>query len=87
MRFCSCTARKGWYLERTVNYLHRVGMAHVKKHILEDHDRRKALWDRLQFSLAGEPDPWFAQKDAAVDARQFTALEASAVLEHLGVPA
>ena len=85
--FLQLYREEGWYLERTVNYLHRVGMAHVKKHILEDHDRRKALWDRLQFSLAGEPDPWFAQKDAAVDARQFTALEASAVLEQLGVPA
>ena len=85
--FLQLYREEGWYLERTVNYLHRVGMAHVKKHILEDHDRRKALWDRLQFSLAGEPDPWFAQKDAAVDARQFTALEASAALEQLGIPA
>ena len=85
--FLQLYREEGWYLERTVNYLHRVGMEHVKKHILEDHDRRKALWERLQFSLAGEPDPWFAQKDAAVDARQFTALDATTELQQQGVAA
>lgn len=74
--FLQLYREEGWYLERTVNYLHRVGMEHVKKHILEDSERRKALWERLQFSLDGEPDPWFEQKDAAVDTRQFTALGA-----------
>lgn len=74
--FLQLYREEGWYLERTVNYLHRVGMEHVKKHILEDNDRRKALWERLQFSLDGEPDPWFEQKDASVDDRQFTALGA-----------
>ncbi|MFM9900550.1 MAG: nitrite reductase large subunit NirB, partial [Polaromonas sp.] len=74
--FLQLYREEGWYLERTVNYLHRVGMDYVKKHILEDSDRRKALWERLQFSLDGEPDPWFEQKDAAVDDRQFTALMA-----------
>ena len=76
--FLQLYREEGWYLERTVNYLHRVGMEHVKKHILEDNERRKALWERLQFSLDGEPDPWFEQKDAAVDDRQFTALGAPA---------
>ena len=85
--FLQLYREEGWYLERTVNYLHRVGMDHVKKQILEDKERRKALWDRLQFSLAGAPDPWFEQKDAAVDARQFTALEASTALEQHDVPA
>ena len=32
---------------------------------------RKALWERLQFSLQGEPDPWFEHDKAAVDKRQF----------------
>ena len=35
---------------------------------------RKALWERLQFALDGEPDPWFDFKDAQVDTRQFDAL-------------
>ena len=74
--FLQLYREEGWYLERTVNYLHRVGMDYVKKHILVDNDRRKALWERLQFSLDGAPDPWFEQKDAAVDDRQFEAISA-----------
>ena len=67
---------EGWYLERTVHYISRVGLDHVKKRILEDVEGRKALWDRLQFSLDGQPDPWFQSDAASVDARQFAALPA-----------
>ncbi|CAM3691846.1 nitrite reductase large subunit NirB [Roseateles saccharophilus] len=62
---------EGWYLERTVHYVARVGLDHVKKKILDDADNRKALWAQLQFSLDGEPDPWFDFNDAHVDLRQF----------------
>jgi nitrite reductase (NADH) large subunit len=65
---------EGWYLERTVHYLNRVGMDYVKKKILEDEAGRKALWEQLQFSLDGEPDPWFDFKEAQVDTRQFDAI-------------
>jgi nitrite reductase (NADH) large subunit len=51
-------------------------MEHIKQRILEDHAGRKALWERLQFALDGEPDPWFDFQDAQVDTRQFTALTA-----------
>jgi hypothetical protein len=46
----------------------------VKKKVLEDHANRTALWERLQSSLDGEPDPWFEQDKAQVDARQFEAI-------------
>jgi nitrite reductase (NADH) large subunit len=49
---------------------------YVKKKILEDHEGRKALWERLQFALDGEPDPWFDFKEAEVDTRQFEKLPA-----------
>jgi nitrite reductase (NADH) large subunit len=62
---------EGWYLERTVHYLHRVGLDHVKKRILDDAEGRAALWAQLQFSLDGEPDPWFEFEKARVDLRQF----------------
>jgi nitrite reductase (NADH) large subunit len=65
---------EGWYLERTVHYINRVGLDHVKKRILDDAAGRKALWERLQFALDGEPDPWFDFKEAAVDTRQFIPL-------------
>ncbi|KLN55335.1 hypothetical protein VPARA_36870 [Variovorax paradoxus] len=44
----------------------------MKKKILEDEAGRKALWERLQFALDGEPDPWFESSQASVDVRQFT---------------
>jgi len=62
---------EGWYLERTVHYINRVGLDYVKKKILDDAEGRKALWEQLQFALDGEPDPWFDFKEAAVDTRQF----------------
>ncbi len=72
--FCQLYREEGWYLERTVHYVSRVGLDHVKKKILDDAEGRKALWERLQFSLDGEPDPWFEFDKAAVDTRQFTPL-------------
>jgi nitrite reductase (NADH) large subunit len=74
--FCELYRQEGWYLERTVHYVSRVGLDYVKKKILDDHEGRKALWERLQFALDGEPDPWFELDKAAVDTRQFEALAA-----------
>jgi nitrite reductase (NADH) large subunit len=69
--FMQLYREEGWYLERTVHYLRRVGMDHVKKKILDDEAQRKALWARLQHALEGEPDPWFELSKAQVDTRQF----------------
>jgi nitrite reductase (NADH) large subunit len=76
--FCELYRQEGWYLERTVHYVSRVGLDYVKKRILDDHAGRKALWERLQFALDGEPDPWFEFDKAAVDVRQFDAVDATA---------
>ncbi len=72
--FCELYRQEGWYLERTVHYVNRVGLDHVKKKILDDPAGRKALWERLQFALDGEPDPWFEFDKAEVDIRQFDKL-------------
>jgi nitrite reductase (NADH) large subunit len=69
--FLQLYREEGWYLERTVHYVSRVGIEHVKKKVLEDAANRKALWERLQFALDGEPDPWFEHAKANVDLRQF----------------
>ncbi|ABM95273.1 nitrite reductase large subunit NirB [Methylibium petroleiphilum] len=74
--FCQLYREEGWYLERTVHYVNRVGLDYVKKKILDDAEGRKALWERLQFALDGEPDPWFEFDKAEVDKRQFDALNA-----------
>ncbi|MFN3415338.1 MAG: nitrite reductase large subunit NirB [Caldimonas sp.] len=74
--FLQLYREEGWYLERTCHYVGRVGLDHVKKKVLDDAEGRKALWARLQFSLDGEPDPWFEFDKAKVDTRQFEALSA-----------
>ena len=74
--FMQLYREEGWYLERTVHYIGRVGLDHVKKKVLDDAEGRKALWERLQFTLDGEPDPWFEQQKASVDVRQFEKIEA-----------
>ncbi|HYF16596.1 MAG TPA: nitrite reductase large subunit NirB, partial [Ramlibacter sp.] len=74
--FLQLYREEGWYLERTVHYVSRVGLDHVKKQILDDHEGRRALWERLQFALDGEPDPWWEHARAQVDTRQFDKLQA-----------
>ncbi|ANI14526.1 nitrite reductase large subunit [Pseudomonas citronellolis] len=56
--FLQLYREEAFYLERTVHYLQRVGMEHIKKAVLEDAENRKALNARLQYSLSLEQDPW-----------------------------
>jgi nitrite reductase (NADH) large subunit len=69
--FLQLYREEGWYLERTVHYVHRVGLDHVRTRVLDDAAGRKTLWERLQYALDGEPDPWFDPGKAEVDRRQF----------------
>ena len=72
--FLQLYREEGWYLERTVHWIARVGLDTIKQRVLDDAANRKALWERLQFALDGEPDPWFEHDKAAVDTRQFIPL-------------
>ncbi len=83
--FLELYREEGWYLERTVHYISRVGLDHVKKRILEDADGRKALWERLQFALDGVPDPWFESIQASIDVRQFEPVADAAALPAIPV--
>ena len=74
--FMQLYRKEGWYLERTVHFLQRVGMDYLKRRILDDAEGRRALWAELQFALDGEPDPWFEFDKAAVDLRQFDPVNA-----------
>ncbi len=73
--FLQLYREEGWYLERTVHYVERVGLEYVKQKILNEHQNRKALWERLIFSLDGEPDPWQDFVKARVDERQFVPIK------------
>ena len=61
LAFLQLYREEAFYLERTVHYLHRVGMEHIKQAVLEDAERRKDLHARLLFSLSFEQDPWQQQ--------------------------
>jgi nitrite reductase (NADH) large subunit len=74
--FLQLYREEGFYLERTVHYVARVGLDHVKRCILEDAPGRRSLWERLQFALDGEPDPWHEPRKAGIDMRQFQAVNA-----------
>ncbi|HET7596576.1 MAG TPA: nitrite reductase large subunit NirB, partial [Burkholderiales bacterium] len=69
--FLQLYREEGWYLERTVHFVERVGLDYVKKRVSDDVESRRALWERLRFALDGEPDPWHEPQQATVDARQF----------------
>ncbi|MEO5861542.1 MAG: nitrite reductase large subunit NirB [Burkholderiales bacterium] len=58
--FLQLYREEGFYLERTVHFVSRVGLEYCKAKVIDDPDNRKALYQRLQFSLSGEPDPWKA---------------------------
>lgn len=61
LAFLQLYREEAFYLERTVHYMQRVGMEHIKKGVLEDAAQRKALHERLLFSLSFEQDPWKEQ--------------------------
>ncbi|MCQ4294977.1 nitrite reductase large subunit NirB [Pseudomonas stutzeri] len=61
LAFLQLYREEAFYLERTVHYMQRVGMDHIKKAVLNDAERRKALHQRLLFSLSFEQDPWQEQ--------------------------
>jgi nitrite reductase (NADH) large subunit len=78
--FLQLYREEGWYLERTVHYVARVGIESVRQRVVEDADNRRALWERLQFAVDKEPDPWKEPERAGVDLRQFGNLSAAAPL-------
>jgi nitrite reductase (NADH) large subunit len=63
------------YLDRTVHFVKRVGLDYCKKRVVEDAEGRKALYERLKFSLQGIPDPW-AERAASPPKEYETLVEA-----------
>jgi nitrite reductase (NADH) large subunit len=74
--FLQLYREEGWYLERTVHFIQRVGLDYCKSRVVDDAAGRLALWQKLQFALDGEPDPWVDHEKARVDLRQFETLTA-----------
>jgi nitrite reductase (NADH) large subunit len=72
--FLQLYREEAFYLERTVHYLHRVGMEHIKKRVVEDAANRAELYARLKFALSFEKDPWAERTQEGVDAHEFAPL-------------
>ncbi|GAB2893208.1 nitrite reductase large subunit NirB [Paraburkholderia jirisanensis] len=59
--FLQLYREEAYYLDRSVHYIARVGLDYVKQKVVEDAANRKALYERLLYSLEGLPDPWEAR--------------------------
>ena len=65
----------GHYLERTAPWIERVGLAYVKRRIVEDAAGRKALHERFLFSQRfSQADPWAERASGGADRLQFAPL-------------
>ena len=79
--FLQLYREEGFYLERTVHYVTRVGLDYVKRRIVEQidgPDGRKALYERLLYSLQGLPDPWAEQVADDAKRRAFIPIKLAA---------
>jgi nitrite reductase (NADH) large subunit len=62
------------YLERTAPWVHRIGIADLKKQIVEDAENRRHLYARFLYSQKFvQDDPW-AERAAGADAHEFKRL-------------
>jgi len=46
------------YLERTADWVERIGLETIRKAVVDDMDNRKALVERIEFALEQVEDPW-----------------------------
>ncbi|HLA35080.1 MAG TPA: nitrite reductase large subunit NirB [Rhodocyclaceae bacterium] len=73
--FLQLYREEAWYLERTVHWVQRVGLDGIKQRVVDDAEQRRALYERLLYSLQGAVDPWLERVQGA-EAHEFTALSA-----------
>ena len=65
---------QGRYLERIYKWAKRVGLDTIRKQVMADVDRRKALYERFVYSQKfAQTDPW-AERVAGRDAHEFAAM-------------
>ncbi|MUG85777.1 nitrite reductase large subunit [Paenibacillus timonensis] len=48
----------GNYLERTSEWVERMGLEHIRSVVVDDTENRKALMERIEFALTQVTDPW-----------------------------
>ena len=64
------------YLERTAPWIERVGLSHVKQHIVDDEENRKVLAARFEESQKyAQIDPWAARASKGVAEHEFVPMK------------
>jgi len=59
------------YLDRTVHWIHRVGLDYVKQRVLDDAEGRKAAFERLLYALQGATNPWAERVEKRNEHKEF----------------
>src|SRR5450830_1548597 len=59
------------YLDRTVHWIHRVGLDYVKQRVLDDAEGRKAAFERLLYALQGATNPWAERVEKRSEHKEF----------------
>ena len=72
--FLQLYREEGFYLERTVHYVQRVGLDYVKRRVVEDSEGRRQLHARLIDALKDVPDPWLERVQGA-ERHEFETIE------------
>jgi nitrite reductase (NADH) large subunit len=75
LAFIELYRQEAFYLERTVHYMQRVGLQHIRQAVLEDPERRRALHAQLLYALSLEQDPWRQRIEQAPLKREFERIE------------
>ncbi len=73
--FLELYRQEGYYLERTAQWIQRVGLDYAKKKVVEDEANRKALHQQLMKALEGRKDPWEEFAAQGAGQQEFRTLE------------
>ena len=63
------------YLDRTVHWIHRMGLEYVKQRVVADAEGRKAAYERLLYALQGAVEPWGERVKSSELQKQFETIE------------
>ncbi|BCM24138.1 nitrite reductase large subunit NirB [Methyloradius palustris] len=66
------------YLDRTVHWIHRVGLDYVKQRVLDDAEGRKAAFERLLYALQGATNPWAERVEKRSEHKEFDIISVTA---------
>ncbi|WP_193187456.1 nitrite reductase large subunit NirB [Nisaea sediminum] len=85
LEYCAAVVQlyreQGRYLERIYKWMDRVGLAAIREQVVEDAEKRTALFEKFLYSQRfAQKDPW-AERVAGKDAHEFTPMNRIAMRE------